>query len=110
MDSTYHRSSSENATPSFRDMLIIAREEAVKQQLAVYVKNLNHLLQKAMCGALNIPTNLLNEIEETREQIYHLTRELKRQEGILPQLEALLFWDGAADHKFVIVAMLIVFA
>jgi diadenosine tetraphosphatase ApaH/serine/threonine PP2A family protein phosphatase len=89
MDTTYDRSPSEDATPSFRDMLITMREEAVKQQLAIYMKNLNRLeLQKAQYG-LNVPTPLSNEIEHTREQIYHLTRELRRQGGILPELEAL---------------------
>ncbi len=89
MDSTHHRPSSSNAVPSFRDMLI-AREKAVKQQLAIYVKNLNRLeLREAKYGCLDVPTSLSNEIESTRKQIYHLTRELCRQEGILPILEAI---------------------
>ena len=88
MNSTHRRSSSENATPSFRDMLI-EREEAVKQQLAICLKNLNRLeIQKAQYS-LSVPTPLSNEIEHTREQIYHLMRELQRKEGILPALEAL---------------------
>ena len=82
-------SSSESATPSFRDMLITIREEAVKQQLAIYLKNLNRLeIQKAYYG-LDVPTHLSNEIEYTREQIHRLIRELRRQEGILAALETL---------------------
>jgi hypothetical protein len=86
MNTKHHRFSSENATPSFRDMLI-AREEAVKQQLAVYMENLNRLeLQRAKHG-LDVPTSLSSEIEYTFERIYHLTRELRCQEGILSELE-----------------------
>ena len=82
------RFSPENATPSFRDMLI-AREKAVRQQLAVYVENLNRLELQAARYGLDIPTPLFNKIEYTRKQIYHLARELCRQEGILPVLEAI---------------------
>jgi len=88
MNSPHRRSSSKNATPSFRDMLI-AREEAVRQQLAIYVRNLNHLELQAARYGLDIPTPLFNKIKYTREQIYHLTRELQRKEGILPVLEAI---------------------
>jgi hypothetical protein len=89
MNIKYNHSSSSNDTPSFRDMLITIREEAVKQQLAVYVKNLNRLeIQKAYWG-LDVPTHLSNEIQYTREQIHRLIRELRRQEGILAALEAL---------------------
>jgi hypothetical protein len=85
MKMKHHRYSSENAMPSFRDMLI-TREEAVKQQLATYIENLNHLeLQKAQRG-LDIPTSLSNEIEYTRKQIYQLMRELQCQEGILSEI------------------------
>jgi len=72
----------------FHEMIAI-REEAVKQQIAVYVKNLNHLELQAAQHGLSVPTHLLNEIEHTREQIYYLARELRRQEGILPVLEAI---------------------
>jgi hypothetical protein len=85
MKMKHHRYSSENAMPSFRDMLI-TREEAVKQQLAIYIENLNHLeLQKAQRG-LDVPTSLSNEIEYTRQQIYQLMRELQRQGGILSEI------------------------
>jgi hypothetical protein len=88
MRTTYRRYSSENAVPPFRDILI-KREGAVRQQLAVYIENLNRLeIREAKCG-FNVPTDLSNEIEYTRDKICHLTRELRRQEGILSELEAL---------------------
>lgn len=73
---------------TFRDMLI-EREKVVKQQLAIYMKNLNRLqIQKAQYG-LDFPTHLANEIEYTHEQIDRLMKELQGQEGILPVLKAL---------------------
>jgi hypothetical protein len=75
-------------TPGF-EILIARREKAVKQQLAVYVRNLNHLELQAAQYGLDIPTPLLSKIKYNREQIYHLVRELSRQEGILPVLEAI---------------------
>lgn len=78
-----------DAAPCLYEVLIAIREEAVKQQLAVYVENLNHLELQAAQYGLDIPTPLFNKIKYTREQIYHLTRELQRQEGILPVLEAI---------------------
>jgi hypothetical protein len=88
MGTTYHRSLSENAAPPVRDILT-KREEAVRQQLAVYIENLNRLeIREAKCG-FNVPTDLSNEIEYTRDKICHLTKELRRQEGILSELEAL---------------------
>ena len=90
MDNTiYHRPSPENATPSFRDMLI-EREKTVKQLLAIYVKNLNRLeIREAEYGVLDVPTRLSNEIEHTHERIDRLMKELQGQEGILPVLKAL---------------------
>ena len=77
-----------DAIPCFHEMFT-AREEAVKQQLAVHVRNLNHLELQAAQYGLDIPIPLLNKIKYTREQIYHLARELQRQEGILSVLEAI---------------------
>jgi hypothetical protein len=88
MNIEYHRSWSMNDTPSFHDMLI-KREETVKQQLAIYIENLNCLeIRKAQYG-LDVPTHLSNEIEYTRKQIHRLIRELQCKEDILSELEAL---------------------
>ena len=78
-----------DVTPRFHEILMAIREEAVKQQLEVHLENLNRLEFQAAQYGLDIPTPLFNKIKYTREQIYHLVRELCRQEGILPVLEAI---------------------
>jgi hypothetical protein len=78
-----------DVTPCLNEALIAIREKAVREQLAVHVRNLNHLELQAAQYGLSVPIHLLNEMEHTREQIYHLTKELLRQEGILPVLEAI---------------------
>ena len=89
MNAQYERSLSATTAPSFCDRLIIEREEAVKQQLAIYLRNLARLeLRKARHG-MDPSTQLLNEIDYTREQIDRLIRELQCKEGILRELVGL---------------------
>ena len=98
-DTVYHHSLFSNDTPSFRDIFAM-REEAVRQLLAIYMKNLTRLeIREAEYGVLDVPTRLSNEIERTREQIDHLMKEHQGQEGILPVLKVLSQGESMDQRK-----------
>ena len=79
---------SEETAPPFYT-LISMREEAVNEQLAIYIQNLNRLeIEKAQYG-LSVPTGVANEIEYTYGQIERCTREIQREAGILRWLDDL---------------------
>ncbi len=84
MNKRQHLRSEETAPPFYT--LVSMREEAVNEQLAIYIRNLNRLeIEKAQHG-LRVPTGLANEIEYTYGQIERCTKELQREAGILQWL------------------------